>query len=57
MNKAFTKESAAEGDEPDHAAEEAELAQFVGVRNYITPAASSASRTSGGFCSPGSGGR
>src|SRR6187431_2099561 len=37
MSKAFTKESDAEGDEDDHAAEEAEHAQFVGVKNYITP--------------------
>jgi hypothetical protein len=39
MSKAFTKESEAEveGDEHDHAAEEAEHAQFVGVKNYITP--------------------
>ena len=37
MSKAFTKESDADGDEPDHAAEEAEHAQFVGVKNYITP--------------------
>ena len=37
MSKAFTKESDAEGDEPDRAAEEAEHAQLVGVKNYITP--------------------
>ena len=37
MSKAFTKESDAEGDEHDHAAEEAEDAQLVGVKNYITP--------------------
>src|SRR6202049_4269372 len=37
MSKAFTKESDAEGDEHDHAAEEAEHAQLVGVKNYITP--------------------
>jgi len=39
MSKAFTKESEVEGDEhePDHAAEEAEHAQLVGVKNYITP--------------------
>jgi transcription elongation factor GreB len=37
MSKAFTKESDAEGDEPDHAAEEAEHSQLVGVKNYITP--------------------
>ena len=37
MNKAFTKESDADGDEHDHAAEEAEHAQLVGVKNYITP--------------------
>src|SRR3954451_15875196 len=37
MSKAFTKESDADVDEPDHAAEEAERAQFVGVKNYITP--------------------
>ena len=37
MSKAFTKESDAAGDEHDHAAEEAEHAQLVGVKNYITP--------------------
>src|SRR5580692_7948745 len=37
MSRAFTKESDAEGDDHDHAAEEAEHAQFVGVKNYITP--------------------
>ena len=37
MSKAFTKESDAEGDEYDLAAEEAADAQLVGVKNYITP--------------------
>src|SRR5258708_6322620 len=37
MGRAFTKGSDAEGDEHDLAAEEAEHAQFVGVKNYITP--------------------
>ena len=44
MSKPFTKESEAEGDEhddaaeeADRAAEEAEHAQLVGVKNYITP--------------------
>src|SRR3979409_513778 len=37
MSKAFTKESDGEGDEPDHAAEEAEHAELVGVKNYIPP--------------------
>ncbi len=37
MSKAFTKESDGEGDEHDAAAEEAEHAQLVGVKNYITP--------------------
>src|SRR5436190_19719765 len=37
MSKAFTKESDADGDEPDHAAEEAAHAELVGVKNYITP--------------------
>ena len=37
MSKASTKESDAEGDEPDHAAEEAAHAQLAGVKNYITP--------------------
>src|ERR1700704_2659126 len=37
MSKTFTKESDAEGDEHDRAAEEAEHAQLVGVKNYITP--------------------
>jgi transcription elongation factor GreB len=37
MSRAFTNESDAEGDEHDHAAEEAEHAQPVGVKNYITP--------------------
>src|SRR6202171_4340510 len=37
MSKAFTKESDTEVDERDHAAEEAEHAQLVGVKNYITP--------------------
>ena len=41
MNKAFTKESDGEDDEPDHAvedaAEEAAHAQLAGVKNYITP--------------------
>ena len=37
MSKAFTKESEAEADEHDHAAEEAAHAQIAGVKNYITP--------------------
>src|SRR5712691_11161378 len=37
MSKAFTKESDGEGDEHDHAAEEATHARLVGVKNYITP--------------------
>ena len=37
MSKAFTKESDAEGDEHDHATEEAAHAELVGVKNYITP--------------------
>jgi transcription elongation factor GreB len=38
MNKAFTKESDADDDEPDPvAAEEAAHAELVGVKNYITP--------------------
>jgi transcription elongation factor GreB len=37
MSKAFTKETDAESDEPDLAAEEAAHAQLVGVKNYITP--------------------
>jgi transcription elongation factor GreB len=37
MSKAFTKESDAGGDEHDQAAEEAEHAQPVGAKNYITP--------------------
>src|SRR5437763_1907032 len=37
MSKAFTKESDREGDEPDLDAEEAEHAELVGVKNYITP--------------------
>jgi transcription elongation factor GreB len=38
MSKAFTKESDTENDEPDDAAtEEAEHAELVGVKNYITP--------------------
>ena len=39
MSKSFTKESDAEGDDHEHeqAAEEAEHAQLVGVKNYITP--------------------
>src|SRR5436190_18224164 len=37
MSKAFTKESDADGDEPDHAAEEAAHAELAGVKNYITP--------------------
>ena len=37
MSKAFTKESDAEGEELDHAAEEAAHAQLAGVKNYITP--------------------
>ncbi len=37
MSKAFTKESDNEGDEHDHAAEEAAYAPLVGVKNYITP--------------------
>jgi transcription elongation factor GreB len=37
MSRAFTKESDHEGDEPDHAAEEAAYAPFKGIRNYITP--------------------
>src|SRR5688500_15240466 len=38
MSKAFTKESDAEDDEPDEAAEEAAHSQLAGVKNYITPA-------------------
>src|ERR1700687_2325906 len=37
MSRACTNESDAEGDEHDHAAEKAEHAQLVGVKNYITP--------------------
>jgi transcription elongation factor GreB len=37
MSKAFTKESDRDGDEPDHAAEEAAHSQLAGVKNYITP--------------------
>ena len=37
MSKAFTKEPDAEGDEHEDVAEEAEHAELVGVRNYITP--------------------
>src|SRR5262245_53118508 len=37
MSKAFMKESDAEGDEPDYAAEEAAHAQLAGIKNYITP--------------------
>src|SRR6266496_1530320 len=37
MSKAFTKESDSEGDDHDHAAEEAAHAPLVGVKNYITP--------------------
>jgi transcription elongation factor GreB len=37
MSKAFTKESDVEDDEPDAAAEQAQHAQLVGVKNYITP--------------------
>jgi transcription elongation factor GreB len=37
MSKAFTKESDAEDDEHEHAAEEAAQAQPAGVKNYITP--------------------
>jgi transcription elongation factor GreB len=37
MSKPFTKAPEAEGNEPDHAAEEAEQAQVVGGKNYITP--------------------
>ena len=37
MSKAFTKESDSEGDEHEHAAEEAAHAELVGVKNYITP--------------------
>src|ERR1700752_2033986 len=37
MGKAFTKESDAEGDEHNHAPEEAEHPELVGAKNYITP--------------------
>ena len=37
MSKAFTKESDAEDDEPDEAAEEAAHAELRGLKNYITP--------------------
>ena len=37
MTSAFTKESDAEADEHDHAAEEAAHSQLVGGKNYITP--------------------
>src|SRR5688572_263104 len=37
MRKAFTKEPDAEGDRGDKAADEAEHAHVVGVKNYITP--------------------
>jgi len=38
MSKAFTKESDAEDNEPDQAAEEQAHADLAGVKNYITPA-------------------
>jgi transcription elongation factor GreB len=38
MSKAFTKETDAGDDEPDHAAEEQAHADLAGVKNYITPA-------------------
>src|ERR1700675_4030599 len=37
MSKAFTKKPDAKGDEHEHAAEGAEHAPLVGVKNYITP--------------------
>ena len=37
MSKAFTRKPDADGDEHGHAAEAAEHAQLVGVKNYITP--------------------
>ena len=37
MSEAFTKESDAVDQEPDHAAEEAAHAELAGVKNYITP--------------------
>jgi len=37
MSKAFIKESDAEDDEPDQAADEAAHAELRGVKNYITP--------------------
>jgi transcription elongation factor GreB len=37
MSKAFTKEPDDEGDEHDHAAEQAAHAPLAGVKNYITP--------------------
>src|SRR4030088_1174 len=37
MSKPFTKESDGKRDEPDHAAEEPAHAEFLGVKNYITP--------------------
>ena len=37
MSKAFTKESDPQGDEHDHAAEEAAHADLAGAKNYITP--------------------
>src|SRR5687767_2684926 len=37
MNKAFTKESDRDDDEPDQAAEEAAHSELAGVKNYITP--------------------
>ena len=37
MSKAFTKESDAEGEEPDLAAEDAAHADLAGAKNYITP--------------------
>ena len=37
MSKAFTKESDTDGNEHDHAAEEAAHAELAGLKNYITP--------------------
>ena len=57
MSKAFTKESDGEGDEHDHAAEEAAHAELAESRTTSHRAACSDSKTSDGFCSPGNGRR
>jgi hypothetical protein len=57
MSKAFIKESEADGDDHEHAAEEAEHPRSSESKTTSHRAACSDSKTSDGFWSPRNGGR